>query len=261
MPVADVISIARNDIGYTECVGPASGCPKRPQTPGCNHTIYGRRFGMNAQPWCAIYTWDLWTRAGYGNLIPKTAGAWDMLTRAHAKGWAIPPQMPRVGDIPVYNLGDGHIGGVVTGVRASGFTAIEGNTSRGNTGSQTNGWYVAERFRTVPQLRGLIRLPVTEDDMPITDADLDAIAKRVWTIGWPAPTPDNPQRVEAAQDRLLAAARGGGLADDIAALSRTGTPVALTQAQIDGIASAVMARLAPAVAAAVSDELARRLQT
>jgi hypothetical protein len=266
--IADVIRLAREDVGYTECIGPDSGCPKRPRTPGCNHTTYGVQFGFNGVAWCAIYTWSLWTRSGYGDLIPKTAGAWDMLNRAHARGWALPAQMPQVGDIPVYAFGDGHVGGIVTQVRSNGFASVEGNTARGNSGSQTNGWYVAERYRTVDQLKGIIRLPIQEDDVPVPTAE--EIAAAVWKHPWNAGVDAaGNQLTETAEQRLVWASRGTAIAAILQSISdgvttlQHGSPVTLSTTQVqslaDAVAQQVITQVGPTVASQIAVELAHRL--
>jgi hypothetical protein len=133
-----------------------------------------------------------------------------------------------------------------------------------------------------PRLYDLIRAgaftgPAThiqEADVPLTDDDIDRIAaataSRVWTVGWPAPTADDPKRVERAQDRLVWAARGSGLTgtlDTILGMLRGGVPVALTDETVAQLAAAIVQRLPAgqvdqhAVAAAVRAELAAALAT
>ena len=134
--------------------------------------------------------------------------------------------------------------------------------------------------------------PAQEDDMPTADEVADAVltrlakaatpgqdseadaavfavARRVWTVGWPAGTADDPKRQETAQDRLVWAARGSGVAgtlDTILGLLRTGGgPVVLADQTVAALADAIVHRLPggqtdpAAVAAAVRAELAAAL--
>jgi len=109
----------------------------------------------------------------------------------------------------------------------------------------------------------LHRLAAAPSNPGDTDANgaLNAIMRTVWTAAWPAGTPQDPKRVETAQDRLVWASRQAAIAGDVAAVKAAvealGTPAAL--------AAAIAVRL-PAggvdpkvLAAAFADVLAARL--
>lgn len=100
------------------------------------------------------------------------------------------------------------------------------------------------------------------------DAAVYAIARRVWTVGWPAGTAQEPDRQETAQERLVWAARGSALAgavDSILGALRGGQPATLADETVQALADAIVAKLpagmtdAAGVAAAVRAELAAAL--
>lgn len=128
-----MIKIARSQIGYRE--GPD------------NDTIFGKLYGLNGQPWCAM--WITWLRgpAGCTKIIPRHA-----FTPAGANWFKERGQWhtggPRKGDLHyVYNRSLGRIAHIelVTRVLEDGaFLVMGGNTS--NTGSRTgDGVYQLKR--------------------------------------------------------------------------------------------------------------------
>lgn len=104
-----------------------------------NHTPYGRWYGFDGVPWCAIFVSYCFAHAGDRHgLRTALAYQWEYWARSHAHGLSITSN-PSPGDIVVYHHGEGH-----TGIfrrwtnRAAGqFEAVEGNTSK--SGSQDNG--------------------------------------------------------------------------------------------------------------------------
>ena len=245
------------------------------EPPGSNRTRYGQAYGLDGQPWCAIFVWWCLTRAGLGGAVPKTASVPVLYHWARSMGYV--DSTPTRGALACFDWGsDGvpdHIGPVWAVTGAHSFQTIEGNTSPNDRGPQSNGDGVYLRDRVTQLVAGFIHLPTLEDTVALTPEDLAAIAKAVWMAGWTT-TPGKP--AELAQDRLVQAARGGGLTDDVTALAaqvaalrqevHAGTPVVLSQAQIDGIAAAVAAQVAklPAgtsvTAGQVADEIGRRLR-
>jgi CHAP domain len=268
--VADVLRVARSQLNYRECTGDACDGQHR----GRNHTKYGVAAGWNGVSWCAQFAWWTWRQAGH-DVLPKTASVWEMWDYAQRRGWVT--DQPTVGAIPVYDFPLGtkwdHIGACVT--RLDGphaFYAIEGNTSPDDKGSQSNGGGVFERHRVLHLVLGFITPPLAtpEADMPLSQDDLAAIRAlvreeiratvpaAVWASGWPAPTAEDPKRVELAQDRLVQAARGGGLGPALDTILGAVRQAADTQA----IAAAVAARIPAggASAASIADEIAKRLK-
>lgn len=99
------------------------------QPPGSNNTKYGRWFGINPAPWCAMFVDYVANKAGVGDRIPHTASAPGMArafgSRYHSGGGGIQP-----GDIPFFSAGGGisHVG-LVEKVNGSSVGTIEGNHS------------------------------------------------------------------------------------------------------------------------------------
>lgn len=130
-----IVTTARKQIGYREGAN--------------NDTKYGKWYGVNNQPWCAIFvSWVAASTPGGSAIIPKHA-----YTPAGAQWFKDRDQWyskPQVGDIVYFNFpGDGvdrisHVG-IVEKVNSDGsiFT-IEGNTN--NDGSREgNGVYRKQR--------------------------------------------------------------------------------------------------------------------
>lgn len=127
-----MIKIAKSQIGYKEGAN--------------NDTIFGRLYGLNHQPWCAMFI--TWCRgpAGCTKIIPRHA-----YTPAGAQWFKAKGQYhskPRKGDLHyVFHSSMGRIGHIelVTKVHPTGsFDVVGGNTS--NTGSRTgDGVYLLRR--------------------------------------------------------------------------------------------------------------------
>jgi CHAP domain len=123
--------------------------------PGTNNTKFGEWYGVNYQPWCAIFaTYCFEIEAGGSPSFQrgvKYAYVPYMVQDARAKrnGLSI-PNSPLPGDIVAFDWGrDGtydHVGIFEkwAGSSPSSFTAIEGNTS---TSSNSNGGSVMRRSR------------------------------------------------------------------------------------------------------------------
>lgn len=135
-----MITIASSQLGYSET--------------GNNDTAFGRWYGMNNQPWCAIFISWAAAKSGNGKNIPKhaytPAGANWFKSR---KQWG---QKPRVGAIVYYDTaGLGRIShvGVVDKVFSDGsWTSIEGNTN--SAGSREGRVVRRQRRRTTGKLGG-----------------------------------------------------------------------------------------------------------
>jgi hypothetical protein len=140
----EVLNLAASQVGTSE--SPANS----------NRTKYGAWYGLDANPWCAMFVSWVFHHAG----LPLPAST--------AKGFAYTPSgaawfknqgrwttTPGVGHVVFYDFpGDGvnrisHVG-IVERVNADGsITAIEGNTSAGSAGSQRDGGGVYRRTRKV----------------------------------------------------------------------------------------------------------------
>lgn len=172
----DVLALAAAELGTVE--SPANS----------NKTKYGRWYGLDGQPWCAMFI--SWVFASAGLPLPAST----------AKGFAYTPSGaawfqsqgrwrtsgPARGDVVFFDFpNDGvnrisHVG-VVESVRADGaIVTIEGNTSPGSGGSQRDGGGVYRRVRST----GIVGYgrPVydfQEEDMPLQEAEYQEIAKRI----------------------------------------------------------------------------------
>jgi hypothetical protein len=134
--------------------------------PGSNRTPFGRWFGADGVPWCAVfvsYCFDVgagvvlcrgWHGAGVGSrgvaYVP-TLSAWLRATGRWVEG------PPRAGDLAIYDWDGGvpdHVGIVIRAV-GGGFESVEGNTAVGN---DSDGGEVMRRRRTLRQATGFGRL-------------------------------------------------------------------------------------------------------
>jgi hypothetical protein len=126
----------------------------RESPPGSNRTMFGRWFGVDGVPWCAIfasYAFDVgagvvlcrgWRGAGVGPrgvaYVP-TLAAW-----LKATGRAV--SEPEPGDLAVFDWDGGlpdHVG-IVVRPTAAGVDTVEGNTAVGN---DSDGGEVMRRSR------------------------------------------------------------------------------------------------------------------
>lgn len=137
----DPLKIAQGELGNTE--SPA----------GSNRTKYGAWMGLDGQPWCMSFVQWCFAQAGYP--LPHRTGSCSALLswyRRYAPECIVTTPRPR--DIIIYNFG--HTG-MVESVQPSTITAIEGNTSAGNSGSQDNGGGVFLRVRGKTLVTAYIR--------------------------------------------------------------------------------------------------------
>ncbi|MBD3689885.1 CHAP domain-containing protein [Nanchangia anserum] len=153
-----VLNLAASEVGYSRWSDPATG------------TKYGRwyaervgvpYFGANGVPYCAMFTSYVLVKSGImppGGIFAYVPSGINQARRA---GRLVPVASAQPGDlIPFDWNGDGiadHIGFFVRWVRAGVMETIEGNTSTGAAGSQSNGGVVARRVRSTAQACGAIR--------------------------------------------------------------------------------------------------------
>ena len=164
--VGDVLTIAAGELGTTE--SPA----------GSNRTKYGKWMGLDGQSWCMSFV--QWCFAQAGTPLPYRTGSCGALLdwyKKHRPECLVTD--PLAGDIIIYNFG--HTGIVESAARTT-VTAIEGNTSAGDKGSQDNGGGVYRRQRSRALVRAFIRpYPKKEDIMTgkeIYDALNDYLSKQ-----------------------------------------------------------------------------------
>ena len=137
----DVLQIAVGELGVMELPS------------GSNRTKYGSWYGLDGQPWCMMFV--QWCFAQAGLTLPyRTASCSDMLSWYRKYHPERVVTVPRPRDIIIYNFW--HTG-IVESVAASTITAIEGNTSAGEAGSQSNGGGVFRRKRSKTLVTAYIR--------------------------------------------------------------------------------------------------------
>jgi CHAP domain len=144
-------------LGYTE--NPA----------GSNHTTFGEWYGMDLQPWCAMFvTYCYEVEAGGSPSFTRGSRyayvPYIVADAAKASNGLTIIQAPIPGDFVCYDWErDGtfdHVGLFESGTPGS-FTAVEGNTSSDDNGSQSNGGGVYRRQRSTSQA-GVVFVRVAE---------------------------------------------------------------------------------------------------
>lgn len=130
-----VLNIARSQIGYDEGDN--------------NDNKFGRWYGMNHVSWCDQFVSWVGDTAGAGEIIGRAAYTPSHAAWFQARGrWG---HTPRRGAIAFFDFPDSvhriqHVG-IVESVRGDRVVTIEGNTSSGRSGSQSNGGGVYRRVR------------------------------------------------------------------------------------------------------------------
>lgn len=137
-------------------------------------------------PWCATFVrWVLLENGvDWEPSLPFYVPSYE--SKARAEGlWLAKWATPRAGDLVVYGEDTGaHIGFIEKALADGTIQTIEGNTSAGTAGSQTNGNGVYRRRRSRAWVRGFIRLPLSdlyskEDDMPSLDQIGDLLNEKL----------------------------------------------------------------------------------
>ena len=148
-----ITDIAHNEIGTQE----------KP----INKTKYGKWYGLDGNPWCAMFVSWVYAQAGLSKKIaaqtPKGfASCQAGLTWFAKKGKLVPVGQAQEGDIVFFQFDEDaaadHVG-IVTANNTTlkKLTCIEGNTSAGKSGSQSNGDGVYKRVRSYSQVMGVAR--------------------------------------------------------------------------------------------------------
>ena len=140
-----------------------------------NDTKFGAAIGANHQSWCASFLWWCGEHAAGTNPIAKSASAayiQDLTVSQKGGSWVMRKtgsnvtkkaglSKARLGDIVSFDFGAGDLWrdhtGFVLGRTGSSYVTIEGNTSSGASGSQSNGDTVAIRIRHYSQVCSIVR--------------------------------------------------------------------------------------------------------
>jgi hypothetical protein len=147
-----VIDAAKNEIGYQET--------------GNNDTKYGKWYGLNNQPWCAMFVSWCFAQADLSELVAAStkkgfASCDAGLKWFSKKGKIVPVGQAQAGDIVFFQFDDDaqadHVGIVVGNDGKKYLTCIEGNTSGDKKGSQANGDGVYTKKRAYSLVMGVAR--------------------------------------------------------------------------------------------------------
>ena len=138
-----VVNVARTQIGTKE--------------KGNNDTGYGRWYGMNNQPWCAMFVSWVYDQAGLSKKIAastkKGFASCDIGLKWFAKqGKLVPVGQAQAGDLVFFQFDNDsqpdHIDIIEENKsKRKILICIEGNTSSDNKGSQSNGGGVYRKKR------------------------------------------------------------------------------------------------------------------
>lgn len=146
---SDIIAVAAKEIGTVEESG--------------NRTKYGKAYGMDGVYWCMIFVWWCFQQAKASSLFyggRQCASCSQLMEWAKKQGRWVTKDY-KVGDILIYDFPNNNIKTDHTGICEDYdgiyVTAIEGNTSSGISGSQSNGDGVYRKRRLVKYVLGAYR--------------------------------------------------------------------------------------------------------
>lgn len=145
---SDVLAVAVKEIGTIEQAG--------------NKQKYGKAYGMDGVYWCMQFVWWCFQQVDKSLFMNggKTASCGELMRWAKSHGqWVTSGYKP--GDVLIYdfpntNATTDHTG-ICESVDGQYFTAIEGNTSGGSSGSQSNGDGVYRKKRKASLVIGAYR--------------------------------------------------------------------------------------------------------
>ena len=179
--VTDILRIAANEVGYSRWDDPESG------------TKYGRwyaqvvnnpYYGTNGVPYCAMFASWVFAQAGQSMPGLPTASCSTIVsnnrnTSRHIKN----KKDAQPGDIILFDWdGDSvadHVG-IAELNKGSYLQTIEGNTSSGTSGSQSNGGHVARRTRDWSTILYVFR-PNYDTTKVLSQSDFAAIGNQAYT--------------------------------------------------------------------------------
>lgn len=152
---ASVITAARKwvDAGYTE--------------KGDNLTEFGKWYGLNGEPWCAMFVSYVFNEAGLVKLVAaqskKGFASCDAGLKWFAKnGRLVPVGQAQAGDIVFFQFDTDaqpdHVGIVESNKpRTKKLICLEGNTSPDKRGSQSNGGGAYKKVRSYSTVMAVVR--------------------------------------------------------------------------------------------------------
>lgn len=132
-----------------------------------NDTIFGEWYGLNHQPWCAMFVSKVFNEAGASKIIAASSPKGFASCQAGLSWFAdqkrvIPVSKALPGDLVFFQFDDDpsadHIGIVVrNSVGTRKLVTYEGNTAGKNSGSQANGDGVYEKIRSYDVVMAAVR--------------------------------------------------------------------------------------------------------
>lgn len=147
----NVVDIAQSQLGYKE--GPN------------NDSMYGKWFGLNNQPWCAMYVSWCFAQVGMTSKVTAQTKKGFASCDAGLKWFTknnklVPVGQAQPGDIVFFQFDTDaqpdHVG-IVASNDGKNLMCFEGNTSSGAKGSQANGDGVYLRKRPYSLVMGVAR--------------------------------------------------------------------------------------------------------
>jgi hypothetical protein len=151
--MSNVVDIAKSQLGYQE-VGTR------------NDSMYGKWYGLNYNPWCAMFVSWCFDQAGLGEKIAAQtkkgfASCQAGLKWFTSKGKIVPVGKAQPGDIVFFQFDADaeadHVGICASNDGNKYLTVYEGNTSGDNKGSQSNGDGVYLKKRAYSLVMGVAR--------------------------------------------------------------------------------------------------------
>jgi len=132
-----------------------------------NKTKYGKWYGMDGQPWCAMFVSWVYAQAGLSAKVAASSkkgfASCDAGLKWFAKkGKLVPIREAQEGDIVFFQFDNDaqpdHVGIILkNNKRLKTLTCVEGNTSADNRGSQSNGGGVYKRKRPYGTVMAITR--------------------------------------------------------------------------------------------------------
>ena len=159
MSARKVLAIAAGEVGYSRWNDPKRGTKYARET---QPALWPNDKWLlaNGISYCDIFvTWVFW-KAGCLNILPGKQ-SYNVNYRA-SHGGHVPKSQAQPGDVLVFDWDmatkrANHVGILEKVLSSGNFQCIEGNTSTGSRGSQSNGGRVARRVRRPSQVRYVIR--------------------------------------------------------------------------------------------------------
>lgn len=145
--IKQLIKTAKNEVGYLEKASDDYLNEKTANAGTGNYTKYGKWYGMNGQPWCAMFVSWCADKAGVSrSIIPAHASCTVGIQWFQKEGrWRKKSgYFPKVGDIIYFESTNSRHVGIVCGCDGCRVYTVEGNTSCGET-MIANGGEVAEK--------------------------------------------------------------------------------------------------------------------